>query len=180
MNICKKREQRNGIRDESLCFVLCDLLCHLKRNAQWIMASLSFLFTLCVVFVSDLTICQFNELSSSYLSVFPCTLGLSITAYAIIIGIHSDTLKKLLMEDEKKVKPYHVICASMIFNGLLQALTILLTIVYQLSNVPLLFYISTMVGCFSLIQIPDILLQLLGLRTFVLDENTNDKKNERA
>ena len=169
MNICncKKELKTDGIQDKSLCYAICDLICYLKRKAQWIMVLMSLIISLCVVFIPNLTICQFDKLANLYLSVFPSTLGLSIAAYAVVIGFQSDTLKKLLKEDANKIKPFHVICASMIFNGLLQTLTILFSFAYQISIIPLLFHISTFVGCYSLIQIMDILFQLLGLRTFV-------------
>lgn len=169
MNICncKKELKKDGIQDKSLRYAICDLICYLKRKAQWIMLLMSLIISLCVVFIPNLTICQFDKLSNLYLSVFPSTLGLSIAAYAVVIGFQSDTLKKLLKEDANKIKPFHVICASMIFNGLLQTLTILFSFAYQISIIPLLFHISTFVGCYSLIQIMDILFQLLGLRTFV-------------
>lgn len=164
---CKKERRTDGVEDESLCYTICDLLCNLKRRAQWMMVLASLIFTLCIVFIPHLSNCQLGKLSSSYLSVFPSTLGLSLAAYAIVIGFQSETLKKLLKEDAKRNKPFHVICASMIFNGVLQTITIILTFAYQFSNLPLLFHISTFVGCYSLIQILDILLQLLGLRTFI-------------
>lgn len=171
---CKEGLEKKGVHDEPLCYTICDLLCNIKGKAQWIMVILSLLLTLCVFFIPDLTNCQINNIASLYLSVFPSTLGLSIAAYAIVIGFQSETLKNLLKEDANKVKPFHLICASMIFNGLMQTLTILLSFAYQLSNAPLLFYISTFSGCYSLIQILDILLQLLGLRTFVA-ANSIDK-----
>lgn len=172
---CKKDFRKDGVQDESLRNTICDLICHLKGKPQWIMALASFIITLCVVFIPNLTKCQFGQLSSSYLSVFSSTLGLSVAAYAVIIGFQSDTLKKLLKEDSNKIKPFHVLCASMIFNGLCQSVTILLAFVYQISNVPFLFFISTFVGCYSLIQILDILLQLLGLRTFVATNNESSE-----
>ena len=170
---CKENKLKKGVKDESLCYSICDLLCNLKGIAQWIMALLSLLLTLCVVFITDLTNCQLNKITDLYLSVFPSTLGLSIAAYAIIIGFQSETLKKLLKEDAKRNKPFHVICASMIFNGLLQTITIILTFAYQLSSFPILFYFSTFGACCSLLQILDILLQLLGLRTFVANNDNN-------
>lgn len=172
MNICncKKELKKDGTQDRSLCYAICDLFCNLKRKSQWIMVVLSLVLTL-LLFISNMNNCQLNKLSSLYLSVFPSTLGLSIAAYAIVIGFQSETLRRLLKEDEKKVKPFHVVCASMIFNGLIQTLTIILTFVYQLSEVSLFFYILTFGCCYSLIQILDILLQLLGLRTFVANNN---------
>lgn len=172
---CKEELEKKGVHDESLCYTICDLLCNLKRKAQWIMVLMSLTITLLTVFLPNLTNCHFINLTNSYLSVFPSTLGLSIAAYAVVIGFQSETLKNLLKEDANKVKPFHLICASMIFNGLMQTLTILLSFAYQLSNAPLLFYISTFSGCYSFIQILDLLLQLLGLRTFVAD-NSIDKK----
>ncbi len=165
---CKKKFEKNGVQDESLCYAICDMFCNLKRNYQCGMAIISILLTSCVIFIPSLSACKCNSLTELYLSVFPSTLGLSIAAYAIVIGFQSDTLKNLLKKDDNNVKPFHVICASMIFNGLLQTLTILLSFVYQLCNTPFLFFISTFLGCNSLLQILDILFQLLGLRTFVI------------
>jgi hypothetical protein len=164
----KEKFEKTGVQDESFYYTICDLFCHLKCKDQWLMAILSSLITLCVFFFTDLSYCQLNKITDICLSVFPSTLGLSIAAYAIVIGFQSDTLKYLLKKDNKKVKPFHVICASMIFNGMLQTFTIIVSFVYQLCNNPTLFYILTFLGCYSIIQILDILLQLLGLRTFVI------------
>ncbi len=169
MNICncKKRFEKKGVHDESICYSICDLFCNLKCNYQWRMVLLSLLFTSSIILIPDLSVCQFRKLTELYLSVFPSTLGLSIAAYAIVVGFQSNTLKNLLKQDDNKVRPFHIICASMIFNGLMQTLTIILSFVFQLISVPFLFYISTFLGCLSLLQILDILLQLLGLRTFI-------------
>ncbi len=174
-NYCKDQLNvpKSGLQDRSICYSLCDLLCNLKRNAQWKMAILSILLVLCVVFIPDLSVCQYSKLIDLYLSIFPDTLGLSIAAYAIVIGFQSETLKKLLLQEKKKVKPFHVLCSSMIFNGLLQTFVIILAFVYQIWNASLLFYISTILACYTLIQILDILLQLLGLRTFVINSTNN-------
>lgn len=164
---CKEKHKKTGVQDESLCYAICDLFCHLKCKAQWFMAILSLLITLCVSFFSDLSYCQLNKITDICLSVFSSTLGLSIATYAIVIGFQSDTLKKLLITDKKEVKLFHIICASMIFNGLLQTFTIMDSFAYQLCNKPTLFYILIFLGSYSIIQILDILLQLLALRTFV-------------
>ena len=173
MNICncKKKIEKSGVNDESLCYTICDLLCNLKCKYQWIMFSLSLLITLCTFFFSNLSNCQLNQLTDVFLSVFPSTLGLSIAAYSIVIGFQSDKLKKLLINNSNKVKPFHVLCASMIFNGLLQTFTIFFSIAYQLCDIPVLFYMSFFLGCYSLAQILDLLLQLLGLRTFVANSD---------
>ena len=167
---CKKWDQDGGVRDESLCYTICDLICHLKGKCQWIMAGLSLLFVLCLAIISNLECRQLSKLSEIYFSVFPSTLGMSIAAYAIVIGFQSEYLKKLLMKDKNNNKPFHVICASMIFNGLLQTMVIISSLAYQIYLVPLLFYISTFLSCYCLLQILDILLQLIGLRTFVIEK----------
>lgn len=178
MNICncKKRFEKKGVHDESIYYTICDLFCNLKCNYQWRMVLLSLLLTSCIILIPDLSVCLFRKLTELYLSVFPSTLGLSIAAYAIVVGFQSNTLKILLKQDDNKVRPFHIICASMIFNGLMQTLTILLSFVFQLISVPLLFYISTFLGCLSLLQILDILLQLLGLRTFVSHSDKSEKE----
>ena len=129
----------------------------------------SFICTFCVSLFLNLSDCIFKMLTELYLSVFPCTLGLSIAAYAILIGFQSETINKLLQISDNGTKAFHVISASMIFNGLLQTLTIIISFVFQFNNIPLLFYISTFLACSSLIQIMDILLQLFALRTFVIN-----------
>ena len=165
---CKKMSEKNGVHDESICYTLCDLFCNLRCNYQWTMVLLSLLLTLCVILIPSMSVCQISKLTELYLSVFSSTLGLSIAAYAIVVGFQSNTLKNLLKDkDNNKVRPFHIICASMIFNGLIQTFSIIFSFAFQLTNVPLFFYISTFWGCFSLFQIIDILLQLLGLRTFV-------------
>ena len=176
---CKEKSEKTGVQNESLCYSICDMFCNLKHNYQWGMAIISMLLTSCVIFIPSLSACIFNRLTELYLSVFSCTLGLSIAAYAIVIGFQSDTLKNLLKQDDNKVKPFHVICASMIYNGLLQTLTIVLSFVYQLCNTPFLFFVSTFLACNSLLQILDILLQLLGLRTFVIHSEEKVEKKEK-
>lgn len=169
MNICncKKRTEEKGVYDKSICYTVCDLFCNLKRCNQWTMVVLSMFLAFSIILISDLSVCQFRKLTELYLSVFSSTLGLSIAAYAIVVSFQTNTLKNLLKENNNKIKPFHILCASMIFNGLIQTLTIILSFVFQLISFPLLFHISTFLGCFSLFQIIDILLQLLGLRTFV-------------
>lgn len=178
MNICncKNRFKKNGVHDESICYTLCDLFCNLRCNYQWTMVLLSLLLTSCIILIPNKSVCLFSKLSELYLSVFPSTLGLSIATYAIVVGFQSNVLKNLQEEDEKNVRPFHVICASMIFNGLMQILTIILSFVFQLISTPLLFYISTFLGCLSLLQTFDILLQLLGLRTFVSHSDKSQKQ----
>ena len=137
---CIRKHQDSGVHDESLCYPICDLICHLKGKCQWIMAGSSLLLVLCFVIIPNLECCQMSKLSEFYLSVFPSTLGMSIAAYAIVIGFQSETLKKLLKKDEKNKKPFHVICASMIFNGLLQTMVIISSRAYQLYLVPIHYY----------------------------------------
>lgn len=178
MKICNSKEQleKTGIQDESLCYTICDLLRNLKGNYQWMMVLFCILLTSCIVFIPNLSICLFKKLTELYLSVFSSTLGLSIAAYTIVIGFQSDTLKKLLKTDTKNIKPFHVICASMIFNGILQTFSIIFAFAYQLCELSFIFYISTFLGCYSILQILDILLQLLGLRTFVANIDNYDKR----
>lgn len=170
MKICKNEKtiKKNGVKDESLCFALRDLFCHLKCSCQWIMVIISFLLTLFVFKILNPSDCLYGNVAETYLSVFSSTLGLSIAAYAIVIGFQSETLKKLLLEATDKNKPFHIICASMIFNGLLQTLIIILSYFYQFCNSSCLFYFLTFFVFYSIIQIMDILLQLLGLRTFIV------------
>lgn len=183
MTICgykKKFDEKtrtgNEVQDRSLCYTTCDLLCNLKCKYQWWMALISFFFSLYVLFFFDLSVCDYNRLTGVYLSVFSSTLGISIAAYAIVIGFQSDSLKKLLVKDGNNVKPFHVICASMVFNGILQALTVMFSCVFQLTCGTLIFYISTFLSMYSIMQILDILLQLFSLRTFVVNcsESSNN------
>lgn len=167
--------RKKGVHDKSICYTICDLFCNLKCYYQWTMVLLSLLLTSCVIFIPNLSVCLFRRLTELYLSVFPSTLGLCIAAYAIAVGFQSNTLKNLLKKDDNNVRPFHIICASMIFNGIMQTLTIIMSLIFQLISITSLFYISTFFCCFSLLQILDILLQLLGLRTFVSHSEGSNK-----
>lgn len=169
MKICERMKQemekKQGVVDESLLFTLCDLFCHLKCCYQWGMFTISIIATFCLYCWADLSECRIDKLSSSFLSVFSCTIGVTIAAYAIIIGFLPNCIY-IKKNDTEKRKAYDVICGSMIFNGIVQMVTILIVLVYFATHCILLFYISSCLGCLSIIQILDILLQLLALRSF--------------
>lgn len=168
MKKCKEileKEQKAGIKDKSLLFTICDLLCNLKCCYQWVMIAVSIILTLSLFYGMDLSDCRVEKMSNLYLSVFSCTIGISIAAYAIIIGLSPDAIDKTELATYK-CKPFHVICASMIFNGIIQLLTILSVFVFLYTNYRFCFYLSTFLSSLSILQMLDILFQLLALRTF--------------
>ena len=176
MKKCKEileNGNKTGVKDEGLLFAVCDLLCNLKCKSQWEMMATSIILTLCIFFGTDLTECRIEKVSSLFLSVFSSTIGMTIAAYAIIIGFTPDALNKSEMT-AKESKSFHVICASMIFNGIIQLLTILIVFAFLYTNCRFCFYMSTCLSCLSILQMLDIMLQLLALRTFKYRFQQND------
>ena len=179
--LCKELEEKkkHGVHDESLCHPLCDLFCHLKCCSQFIMALISILSVLLVIiYMPNQTLNVFIKMEKIYLIVFSSTLGLCIATYAIIIGLNSRALSALLEQDKAGNQPFHTICASMIFNGLIQAITIIAILASLITQCSLLFYFVTFLASYILVQIMDILLQLLGLRTFIAGAEMHNKKEK--
>ena len=166
MKKCKEllEKRKEGIQDENLVFTLADLICHLKCCSQWCMFSISFVAISCLFLWAGLPECTIDKMSGYFLTVFSCTIGITIASYAIIIGLSTDNTAFKTSNEGRDA--YHVICASMIFNGIIQLMTILSVFVFSASNCKYFFYLSAFLGCLSILQMFDILLQLLALRTF--------------
>ena len=173
--------KKSGVQDESLWHVLYDLFSNLKCCSQVLMFGLSIVLSyLAIHYKLDKCSSGFENLTEKYITVFSCTLGLSIAVYAIIIGFHTESLIRLLSNDNTNRKPFHVVCASIIFNGLVQITTLLTAFSYLFIGCPCIFFIATFLSCYSLFQIVDILFQLLGLRTFIVGVEIQDFHEDKT
>ena len=67
--------------------------------------SLAITFSLVLAYLfhkPDNISCLYGQMAEKYITVFSCTLGLSIAVYAIILGFHPDTLNRLLTHVNNK------------------------------------------------------------------------------
>ena len=161
-NITKNKINRN----ESSRNVYYDLFFNLKCGNQVIMLGLSIIISYLVIhYMLANCSCVFKFLTEKYILVFSITLGLSIAAYILTIVFHTEKIRCLLSSD--KSHTFVSLCASMIFNSLMQVIAIITALVYLFYCWRCIFCLSTIVSFYALFQIIYILFHLFRLRRFI-------------